>query len=380
MKFYEFFAGGGMARLGLGSGWQCAFANDIDERKAETYRRNFENSSELHLGDIAGVNVSDLPGRAELAWASFPCQDLSLAGAGAGLKGERSGMFWEFWRLVCGLRAENRHPRVVILENVYGAITSHGGRDLAAICAAFAEGGYRFAPLVMDASLFVPHSRPRLFVIGFAEGVEPPAGLLRDAPVPQWHPEAFGTPYDLLDDASRERWLWLDLPTPPERTSRLVDLIEDEPTGVEWHTPFETKKLLSMMTPINAEKVKAAKKAKTREVGAIYKRTRVDDDGVKRQRAEVRFDDVAGCLRTPAGGSSRQIILVVEGQKVRSRLLSPREAARLMGIPDTYALPTRYNDAYHLAGDGVAVPVVSWLSRHVVVPAIAPKINRRAVA
>ncbi|WP_301101297.1 DNA cytosine methyltransferase [Propionivibrio sp.] len=380
MNFYEFFAGGGMARLGLGSEWHCLFANDIDERKAETYRRNFDDASELHLGDIAGVKISDLSGRADLAWASFPCQDLSLAGAGAGLKGERSGMFWEFWRLVRGLRAENRQPRIVILENVYGAITSHGGHDLAAICSAFAEDGYRYAPVVIDASRFVPQSRPRLFIIGFANGVEPPAELLRDAPVSQWHPDAFGTAYDLLDSATRECWLWLDLPIPAERTTRLVDLIEDEPTGVEWHTAFETKKLLSMMTPINADKVKAAKKTKTKQVGAIYKRTRADEDGVKRQRAEVRFDDVAGCLRTPAGGSSRQIILVVEGQKVRSRLLSPREAARLMGIPDSYVLPARYNDAYHLAGDGVAVPVVSWLARHVVEPAVAPNVVRRAVA
>lgn len=380
MNFYEFFAGGGMARLGLGSEWHCLFANDIDERKTETYHRNFGDTDTLRLGNIADVKVSDLYGCADLAWASFPCQDLSLAGAGAGLKGERSGMFWEFWRLVRGLRAENRQPRIIILENVYGAITSHGGHDLSAICSALAEDGYRYAPVVIDASRFVPQSRPRLFMIGFTNGIEPPAGLLRDAPVSQWHPDAFGTPYDLLDKATRDRWLWLDLPTPAERTTRLADLIEDEPTGIEWHTAFETKRLLSMMTPINADKVKAARKTGAKQVGAVYKRTRADEQGVKRQRAEIRFDDVAGCLRTPAGGSSRQIILVVEGQKVRSRLLSPREAARLMGIPDSYVLPARYNDAYRLVGDGVAIPVVSWLARHVVEPAIAPNVVRRAVA
>jgi DNA (cytosine-5)-methyltransferase 1 len=86
------------------------------------------------------------------------------------------------------------------------------------------------------------------------------------------------------------------------------------------------------------------------------------------QRAEVRFDDVAGCLRTPGGGSSRQTLLVVHGDFVRSRLLSPREAARLMGLPDTYKLPGRYNDAYHLAGDGLVVPAVSFLSEHLLEP------------
>ena len=237
---------------------------------------------------------------------------------------------------------------IIVLENVYGAITSHEGRDMAAICGALSGEGYRFAPLVIDAAQFVPQSRPRLFIVGFADGIHPPADLVCAAPVAPWHPEAFGMSFDLLDEAARKRWLWLRLPDAPARVSRLVDIIEDEPTSVEWHTAMETRQLLSMMTPINLEKVKAAKKAKLKMVGAIYKRTRLDDQGVKRQRAEVRFDDVAGCLRTPAGGSSRQIILVVEGQKVKSRLLSSREAARLMGIPDSYILPARYNDAYHL--------------------------------
>jgi len=82
----------------------------------------------------------------------------------------------------------------------------------------------------------------------------------------------------------------------------------------------------------------------------------------------VRFDELAGCLRTPAGGSSRQTILVVETRKIRSRLLSPREAARLMGLSDAYILPERYNDAYHVCGDGVCVPVVRHLAQYILEP------------
>jgi DNA (cytosine-5)-methyltransferase 1 len=85
----------------------------------------------------------------------------------------------------------------------------------------------------------------------------------------------------------------------------------------------------------------------------------------------VRFDDISGCLRTPAGGSSRQTLIVVEDGKVRSRLLSSREAARLMGLPDTYKLPQNYNEAYHLAGDGVVVPVVRHLAAHLLEPLLA---------
>src|SRR5690606_16411652 len=98
-----------------------------------------------------------------------------------------------------------------------------------------------------------------------------------------------------------------------------------------WHSATETKRLLEMMTAGNIAKVNEAKRAGTRQVGTIYKRTRM---GV--QRAEIRFDGLAGCLRTPSGGSSRQIIMVIEGNKIRSRLISSRETARLMGILDSY--------------------------------------------
>lgn len=76
---------------------------------------------------------------------------------------------------------------------------------------------------------------------------------------------------------------------------------------------------------------------------------------MKVQRAELRFDDVVGCLRTPVSGLSRQLILVVDGSKVRSRLISPRKTARRMGLPNPYKLPRNYKEAYPLTGDGVVV-------------------------
>lgn len=370
MDFYEFFAGGGMARMGLGSRWHCLFANDIDEMKAEIYRAYWGDNGELVVGDIAAVTSDQLPGRPDLVWASFPCQDLSLAGNGAGLNGNRSGTFWPFWSLMQALTREGRAPQVIVLENVCGAITSNEGQDLAAICRALAGEGYRYAPMVIDAKLFLPQSRPRLFIVAFGPGYHPPNNIISPTPTRQWHPDSFGLGYARLTDEERGKWLWLAPPAPPPNNVRLVDLIEEEPEGVEWHSSYETNRLLGMMSSLNYAKVQQAMRVGQRIVGTVYKRTRKDNDGVRRQRAEVRFDNVAGCLRTPAGGSSRQIILVVEGTNVRSRLISPREAARLMGLPDDYPLPPRYNDAYQLVGDGVAVPVVAWLARHVIEPAI----------
>jgi DNA (cytosine-5)-methyltransferase 1 len=63
--------------------------------------------------------------------------------------------------------------------------------------------------------------------------------------------------------------------------------------------------------------------------------------------------------------------MVVDGQKVRTRLISSRETARLMGLDDTYILPRNYNEAYHLTGDGVAVDVVRHLARHLFEPILS---------
>ena len=378
-SFYEFFAGGGMVRAGLGEAWTCLFANDFDARKGLAYQANWGTGGELAVGDIRALDAAGLPGEADLMWGSFPCQDLSLAGSGAGLGGERSGTFHAFMGLVRSLAEQGRGPRLVAVENVCGTLTSRGGRDFEAICRSFAGAGYRYGALVINAELFVPQSRPRLFVIGVRDGAEVIPQLLAPEPLEPFHTRAVRRAAAALPEAARERLLWWNLPTPPRRATAFSDLIEDAPDSVGWRPPAETARLLGLMSPVHAAKVEAARRAGRRMVGGVYRRTRVEA-GAKIQRAEVRFDDVAGCLRTPAGGSSRQIILVVDGQEVRSRLLSARETARLMGLPDTYVLPRSYSDAYHLTGDGVAVPVVRHLARHLFEPLIAAAAPARRAA
>lgn len=378
--FYEFFAGGGMAHAGLGAGnWDCLFANDFDRKKCDSYARNWGDDA-LVCGDVAKLKVKDLPGRANLVWASFPCQDLSLAGGGAGLRGDRSGTFWPFWRLMDSLIADDRAPDIIALENVTGTLTSHGGKDFEAICNSFVKSGYRFGAVVIDAALFVPHSRPRLFVVGVREGVAIPRGLIGDGASAQWHPKALRTAYDMLPSAAKDSWLWWRLSPPPLSNLRFADLIEATPASVTWHSDAETQKLLSMMSTVNLAKVQHAKRTGRKMVGTIYKRTRFDAAGRKVQRAEVRFDDIAGCLRTPGGGSSRQLILVVDDKVVKSRLISSRETARLMGLPEDYRLPEKYNEAYHLTGDGVVVPVVRHLAEQLFEPLLRAAKRLRAVA
>lgn len=365
--FYEFFAGGGMARAGLGQGWRCLFANDFDIKKGRTYGQNW-GEDEIVVDDIRNIGPEDLPGVPDLVWGSFPCQDLSLAGGGAGLKGDRSGTFWPFIAQLRELKEENRAPTIVALENVVGTLTSHKGKDFIAICEALDELDYRCGAIVVDAALFVPQSRPRLFVLAVRNDV--PTPIETDGPSMPWHTAALRRAYSTLPERLKDSWIWWSMPLPPHREMRFADVIEDRPRSIKWHSKAETKNLLSMMSDVNLAKVQTAQASGVRMVGGVYKRTRFHQ-GIKVQRAEVRFDDVAGCLRTPAGGSSRQLILVVEGERIRSRLISTRETARLMGLPDSYELPDAYNEAYHLTGDGVAVPVVRHIARHILEPIVS---------
>jgi DNA (cytosine-5)-methyltransferase 1 len=366
--FYEFFAGGGMARAGLGKGWRCLFANDIDPKKSKSYVENW-GDAEFHLNDIFKLNAADLPGQADLAWASFPCQDLSLAGLGAGLAGERSGAFGGFDLLLHALRNQGRAPRMLVIENVVGTITSRHGRDFEAICRSLHVLGYVFGALTIDAAHFLPQSRPRLFIVAVRKDVSISRSLIADEPGSAWASAALCKAHAALRPDLRKAWRWWRLPPPPKRNAGFDQLI-DESADVSWHSQAETDRLIAMMSDVNRAKLQTAIDNGGRLFGTVYRRTRLDAYGEKVQRAEIRFDGVAGCLRTPEGGSSRQTVVMVENGRVRSRLMTAREAARLMGVAEDYRLPTRYNEAYHLLGDGVAVPVVRFLAESLLSPVV----------
>lgn len=350
----EFFAGGGLARLGL-DGWTTTFANDIDPMKARAYAANF-GDDHLRLADIWTLNAADLPaGRPDLAWASSPCQDLSLAGARKGLSARRSGAFWGFWRLMEQLDAEGRAPRLIVIENVVGLLTSNGGADFRQLCDLLAGAGWTFGALEMDAVHWLPQSRPRLFVVATRE----PA-LGQAAPSGPFHSRGVVDAHAGLSDATRAAWRWWRLEAPAARNTDLGSLLEPD-ACVEWFDDDRVGALLVQMSPLHLQRLDGAVIPGQRRVGAAFRRVRLER-GRKVQRIEVRFDGVAGCLRTPAGGSSRQYLVVAEEGRVRARLLTPREALRLMGVGDDYRLPGSTTAGLKLAGDGVAVPVVRALS------------------
>jgi DNA (cytosine-5)-methyltransferase 1 len=365
--FYEFFAGAGMARAGLGDGWDCLFANDFDPLKAKTYRSNWGKGHFVE-GDVWKVEPGALPGKPDLVWASSPCQDFSLAGSRAGLKGGRSSAFWGFWQHIEALKNNGRAPKIIVVENVVGLLNSHAGADFVALCAALAKADYRFGAIEVDAAHFVPQSRPRVFIIA---ALEPPKRLTTST-IGVLHSRAVREAFGHLPDELAAKWVWWSLTPPGLRNQNLEDVLEPD-SKASWHSEQKKERLLELMSPTHQAKIAEAKSSTKRRVGTIFRRMRVED-GKKVQRAEVRFDGIAGCLRTPRGGSSRQILIVIDGETIRTRTMSTVESARLMGF-ENYKLPKSQIAALHVLGDGVAVPVVNWLRGQLLEPLLLGETN-----
>jgi DNA (cytosine-5)-methyltransferase 1 len=368
LRYAEFFAGGGMVTAGLGNAWQCVLANDIDAAKCDAYRKNW-GSDHLVQGDIAALPPSVLRQPVDLYWASSPCQDFSLAGKGQGLAGSRSGTFRSWMDQVSRAVSSGFGPKLIAFENVTGLVSRRSGADFTEVLNAFIDLGYRVGALQINAELFLPQSRPRIFVIAIRADASAAFHTGSTQAESPFHSKLLRQFLLKADEKIRQNWIWWNVPAPTGLRSLLGDII-DTGASETWMSRAHLETLLALMSDLNRQKVVNARRTPGLHVGTIYKRGRPDELGVVRQRAEVRFDGLAGCLRTPAGGSSRQTILVVADGEVRARLLNTREAARLMGLSDTYNLPKNYNEAYKIAGDGVAVPVVRHLAKCIFEPVL----------
>lgn len=342
-SFLDFFAGSGLVSEALKRYFKPAWANDICPKKSVVYAANHDKGY-FHLGSISEVNGATLP-QAQLSWASFPCQDLSLAGRMGGIDAARSGLVWQWLRVMDEM---DRRPPVVVAENVTGLLSARGGEDYRLLHEALTDRGYRVGPVVLDASHWVPQSRQRVFVIGVRGDVD-----IDDAS--DWrrtwaHTKSLMTAVRDLEDVV----LWR-LPKPPARKSTLEDIID---FTAQTHERVVAARNISLIPERHWNRLQTELKTGRRVVTG-YKRTRNGQ-----QCLELRFDGVAGCLRTPEGGSSRQLLIFPTDSDVQTRLLSVREAARLMGVHDSYKIPGSYNEGYKAMGDAVAVPVARYLAKH----------------
>jgi DNA (cytosine-5)-methyltransferase 1 len=360
----EFFAGIGLVRLGLeAAGFRVVWSNDNEAKKRDMYVGNFKDKPGEHnyaLGDVADVHADDMPANLDLAWASFPCTDLSLAGWRRGLGGKNSATFWHFTRVLDELGEHDNRPPVVALENVSGLATSHGGDDLAAAVGELNRLGYSVDVLEIDARRFVPQSRPRLFLIG---AQNPPA----DEPLPnsELRPDSlqavFGDPTLITHRAALP-------PPPPPMTAGLSSTEFIERLSVQderWWDEERTAAFFASLSPIQSERIARLRKVRTMIYRTAYRRTRA---GVAVW--EVRPDDVSGCLRTARGGSSKQAVVQLGRGKARVRWMTPREYARLQGAGDFEIDGIRRNQALFGFGDAVCVPVIGWLSENYLLPLV----------
>lgn len=364
LRVAEFFAGIGLMRMGLEqAGWQVVWANDIDADKARMYRGHYsKDAAHFHLGDIHALAPSDLP-TVTLATASFPCNDLSLAGARRGLAGEQSGAFWGFVEAIRGMG--KRRPPLVLLENVPGFLTSNDGNDFRDACLALNELGYAVDAFVIDAARFVPQSRQRLFVVGnrtpTTSIVNETSSLLESTGRPAalsdfilWHPEI--------------NWSLRPLPPLPTSDRKLPSIIETiSPNSTLWWSRDRCEYLLRQMSVRHHDIADRMIGGGTLSYGTVFRRVRKN-----RSMAELRTDGIAGCLRTPRGGSGRQILFVAGRGNFNVRLLTPRECARLMGAEDFEIDPSiSSNQALFGFGDAVCVSVIRWIAENYLAPLLA---------
>lgn len=360
-KIIEFFAGIGLARLGLEkAGFRGVWANDYEPDKQAMYSAHFDDAESGHtyvVGDVFDLDADTLPRDASVAWASSPCTDLSLAGSRGGLRHGESNAFWGF---IEALRAmEDSRPPVTVLENVSGLATSHGGDDLVAAIRAFNELGYSVDVLTLDARRFIPQSRPRLFLVG---AQTPPQQQVDGGDTdlrPTYLSWVFDDPTLITHRAA--------LPTPPAPVvSGLDNQIENMPVADErWWDPVRTAAFTSSLSPVQAQRVAALRRASGVTYRTAYRRTR---NGVAIW--EVRPDNVSGCLRTARGGSSKQAVVKLGNTRLQVRWMTPLEYARLMGAGEYSLAGARTNQVLFAFGDAVAVPVVEWLGTHYLMPLV----------
>ncbi|PQO39421.1 DNA (cytosine-5-)-methyltransferase [Blastopirellula marina] len=368
--FAEFFSGIGLVRMGLedaSSRWKCSFANDFDPVKCEIYRNHFaRKSDELMECDVNALQIQRVP-VVDLATASFPCTDLSLAGSRMGLHSGQSSAFWGFARLLESMTTRNR-PRLIMLENVTGLLNSHGGEDLRTLLRSINSLGYSVDPFILDAKWFVPQSRPRLFIVCAKKSFS--RNLLRLYRRVEVGPLRSKQLAEFISQTSGDiEYRGPQLPQPEVSNAMLPSVIEDPPDEhKDWWNTDRRDYLYDQMFERHQSWVQEFIGSSHYHYATAFRRVRPQPDGSKRSMAELRTDGIAGCLRTPKGGSGRQILVRAGKGKLAVRLVSPRECAALMGARGYNLDGVSASNAYFAFGDGVCVDAIRWISKNYLEP------------
>jgi DNA (cytosine-5)-methyltransferase 1 len=323
--FIDLFAGiGGLRTAFDEAGGRCVFTSEWDKYAQLTYQANHRDNRPV-AGDITKVHVMDIP-RHDVLVAGFPCQPFSIAGVSKknalgrehGFKDETQGtLFFDVARII-----DAHRPAAFLLENVKNLQNHDRGRTFEVIRRTLQdELGYELHVRVINARHFLPQHRERIVMVGFRE---------------------------------KTAFSFEDLHLPPVGVKRMRDILhpEDGSEAPEGHfTEGKLAKVSDKYTLTDklwqylqgyADKHKAA--------GNGFGFGLVGPDDTCRTLSARYYKD----------GSE---ILVSRGKGQNPRRLTPRECARLMGLPDDFRILVSDTQAYRQFGNSVAVPVFRETAR-----------------
>lgn len=327
--FIDLFAGIGGTRLGMeAAGGKCIYTSERDKFAQRTYLTNF-GISEAHQfdEDITQVDVETIPDHDVLV-AGFPCQPFSIAGVSKknslgrahGFMDEAQGtLFFDVARIL-----EAKKPKAFLLENVKNLVSHDKGNTFRVIIKTLTEDlGYHVFFKVVDASSWVPQKRKRIFIVGFKDDID-------------FNFEELSSPASspvMADILHTEAETW---------NSEGEDSKYFQPEGGKVNDKYTLTDGLWNYLQNYADKHRAA--------GNGFGYGLVEPNDVARTLSARYYKD----------GSE---VLVSQGKSANPRKITPREAARLMGFPDTYKIPVSDTQAYKQFGNTVVVPVVESISK-----------------
>ena len=393
----------GFAQAGIEPAWQC----EIDKAARSVLARRFPGVPCYEdVRNVRRDNVSAV----DLICGGFPCQDLSVAGKRAGLAGERSGLWFEFRRVIAELR-----PKWVVVENVPGLLSSNGGADFAVILRGLVECGYGVAWRVLDAQYFgVAQRRRRVFIVGSLgngrsaevlferEGLfgHPPArgeagqGIAstatpltasgrgteragesrgQDTLIPQAIAFDWQSGGDVRHNVSEHHTSALQANQTPAVMAYNIQHNDggehrrkDRPNGGLYVTETDTA------LTVGTTDLTAIAYGGNNTSGAIEIATAVNAHGGSGRmdfESETFIASVPPTLSkesySPSKSSSGQQVDWAIGTASGVRRLTPTECERLQGFPDGWTDGQSDSARYRQLGNAVAVPVIRWIGERI---------------
>ncbi len=362
--YFDLFAGIGLVDYALDqNSWELTVAVDYDQKKKNIYANHFKDQVDRYrLINVYDLKPHDIP-ETYLGHASFPCTDVSHAGARKGVRdGEQSSAIDSVIGLLYAKKIKDR-PRILLTENVKGLLTSNNGEDIRYLLKHYNNLGYSNDILIVDAKYFVPQSRQRVFIISFQKGIVPKE-LTKESVAESWM-----RPKIVIDTICRNLdldWTFLQNKPEPDRDPDLSEIIDQED-----HMFWEEDRadyLFSQMSEKHQNWILDKLSDKDFHYATAFRRMRVRD-GKRQSTAEIRVDGLAGCLRTAKGGSAKQILIRVGKGEYRVRLLNELACARLMGAPDfNISESISRNDYLFGFGDAVCSQAIKWIDDSFLTP------------